>query len=378
MRRMRIRPRRGAWRRRSLAAISAFVLATLGSGLGGAGEVSCMGAIARADTPPSHWDRARDPDVGAAYKLHVSVQRRLSEEDFVERFRPFSAPEEAAKLGERDKLLRYIQRQTEQKKPVDLRLRLDLGRIYLELGSTHGRENFGKAVSVLKAALESAPDHPAAENAWLDLAFACGHVGDHVCERKAYVEVLRRETEDLRRATPSLNLAETEMHLGNLVEAVALYRETLRLAGRFPSGNTAALAVWGLAVALDRSGDSVAAEKEARFALELERSMNHPRLLRSQNVFFVPAYEIHWYEGLGWSAAAKTAPSPAESLRLWRLAEASFASYVRLADSNDRWLALANVRLANAKAAREAAEKLDKLRPKRPAPEAEDAEDTTL
>jgi tetratricopeptide (TPR) repeat protein len=215
---------------------------------------------------------------------------------------------------------------------------------------------------------------------WLDLAFACGHVGDHVCERKSYVEVLRIETEDIHRATPSLNLAETEMHLGSLKEAVDLYRETLRLAGRFPSGNTAPLAVWGLAVALDRSGDSVGAEKEARFALEIERGMNHPRLLRSPNVFFVPAYEIHWYEGLGWSAEAKMAANSTEALRLWRLAEASFTAYVRLADHDDRWLALANVRLANVKAAREAAEKLEKKKPKpKPkTPDVDDPEDTPI
>lgn len=333
---------------------------------------------AHADTPPSHWDRARDPDIGASYRVHTEVQRLLSNDDIGERFRGFSPPEESMKLRARDLLERAINARVKANKPVDVRLRFDLGHVYLDLGSTHGRENFGKASAVLKAALDEAPNHPAAEAAWLDLAFACGHVGDHVCERKSYVEVLRLETEDLHRATPSLNLAETEMHLGSLKEAVELYRETLRLAGRFPSGNTAPLAVWGLAVALDRSGDSVAAEKEARFALEIERGMNHPRLLRSANVFFVPAYEIYWYEGLGWGADAKTAPNATESLRLWRLAEAAFTAYVRQADVDDRWLALAKLRLANAKAAREAAEKAERKQPKKKAVNPDDPEEMPL
>lgn len=348
------------------------LFSTLGALVLGALAVA---SAARADTPPSHWDRARDPDVGASYRLHTEVQRRLSSEDPIERFRPFAPQEDSMKLRVREMLERAINERTRTGLKVDVRLLFDLGHLYLELGESHGRENYGKAAATLKSALERAPNHPAAENAWLELAFACGHIGDHICERKSYVEVLRIETEDIHRATPSLNLAETEMHLGSLKEAVELYRETLRLAGRFPSGNTAPLAVWGLAVALDRSGDSVAAEKEARFALEIERGMNHPRLLRSHNVFFVPAYEIHWYEGLGWGAEAKTAPSAAESLRLWRLSEASFDAYVRQADQNDRWLALAKVRLANAKAAREAAEKAAARQPKPKTPPAEDGEE---
>lgn len=338
--------------------------------------VLAIAPVARADTPPSHWDRARDPDVGASYRLHTEVQRRLSSEERFERFRPFAPQEDSMMLRVREMLERAVDEKRRSGGAIDVRLLFDLGHVYLELGDSHGRENYGKSAVTLKVALERAPQHPAAEVGWLELAFACGHIAEHVCERKAYLEVLRIETEDARRATPSLNLAETEMHLGSLSEAVDLYRETLRLAGRFPSSTTAPLAVWGLAVALDRSGDALGAEKEARFALEIERGMGLPGpLLHSRGVFFAPVYEVNWYEGLGWGAEAKKAANANEALRLWRLAEGAFAAYVRFADQNDRWLALAKVRLANAKAAREAAEKAAARQPKPKTPPPDDGEE---
>ncbi len=140
-------------------------------------------------------------------------------------------------------------------KSSDPRLRFDLGQVYLQL------MEYAKAAKVLKSVLAEHPDHPAADDGWVRLAFACGYMADHECEQKAYIQVLRRATDEIARATPTLNLAETEMHLGNLREAVEGYREALRIAGRVPTGETAPLAVWGLAVALDRSGDRLGAEK---------------------------------------------------------------------------------------------------------------------
>jgi tetratricopeptide (TPR) repeat protein len=307
----------------------ALVLALLGTSV-----------VAHADTPPSVWDRAREPSLAESYRVHVEVQRRLAPHERLDL-------EDAQVLTVRTLLERY-----NADKSRDPRLRFDLGLVYLRL------EEYEKSAKTLSSALAEFPDDPAAEDAWLRLAFACGHTGDHACERRAYTQVLRLATDELSRATPTLNLAETEMHLGNLREAVEGYREALRIAGRVPTRETAPLAVWGLAVALDRSGDRVGAEREARFAQELERSMGMPHLLRSGGVFFVPAYEVHWYEGLGSSAKAKQATTPNEQARLWRAAEQSFSAYVQAGETQkDRWQELARVRLATAKAEREKAEK---------------------
>jgi hypothetical protein len=128
--------------------------------------------------------------------------------------------------------------------------------------------------------------------------------------------------------------------------------------------------VWGLAVALDRSGDRVGGEREARFAHELSRSIGKPDLLRSPDVFFVPSYEVHWYEGLGATALAKQATSGSDIVRLWRAAEESYGAYVRFGElRKDRWLDLAKLRLANAKGERERAERKYGREPPREADE---------
>lgn len=320
--------------RRALASALAFAFA--------------LATPAHADTPPTMWDRAKEPSLSETYRLHLEVQRRLAQRD---------------RFDVSDSQMRTVRALLERygaEKSPDPRLRFDLGLVYLRL------EEYDKSAKTLSRVLADFPDHPAAEEGWLRLAFACGHTGDHDCERRAYTQVLRQATDELSRATPTLNLAETEMHLGNLREAVEGYREALRIAGRVPSRETAPLAVWGLAVALDRSGDRVGGEKEARFARDLERSMGVPNLLRTEGVFFVPAYEIHWYEGLGAIAQAKSATSPSEVVRLWRAAEQSFASYVRFGEmAKDRWLEIARVRLATVKSEREKAEKKHGKEPSR-------------
>ncbi len=299
----------------------------------------------RADTPPSAWDRVKDPSVAESYRLHVEVQRRLASAGRL----PEGIQEAQARTA-RTLLERYNAAQS-----TDLRLRFDLGFVYEDL------KEYDKAAKILAATLADHPDHPAAEAGWSLLASACGHTGDRDCERRAYNEQLKRATEDIERGTPTLNLAETEMHAGNLREAIDGYREALRIASRYPSLRLAPLAVWGLAVALDRSGDRLGAEKEARFARELERSMGMPGLLHDPgHVFFFPSYEIHWYDGLGAAAAAHQATTPNEILRLLRSSEQSFSNYVRFAEiatRKDHWLELAKLRQATAKAEREKAER---------------------
>jgi tetratricopeptide (TPR) repeat protein len=329
-----------------------LVLAALASVL------AMLPAQGRADTPPSIWERARDPEAAEAFDLHQAVQQRLIRTTIAE-----------VDFGERGRVLAMLQRAGAEHSKHAL-LRFDLAHVYLQL------ENYPRAAQVYKAAIAEFPDHPAVDEAWFWLAMACGHLGDYACEHKAYIELLRRETEEIARATPTLNLAETQMHLGDLKEAIEGYREALRIAGRVPTRDTAPLATWGLAVALDRAGDRLGAEKEARFAIELGRSMGNPGLLRSKGVFFFPDYEIHWYEGLGAAAWARGA-SPREAANLWRQAERSFAEYVKGGERRgDRWLPIAKARLAQAKAERERAER---AAPRAPAPrEPASGEDVTL
>jgi tetratricopeptide (TPR) repeat protein len=305
------------------------------------GAFFALSGPARADTRPSVWERARDSAASDAYQLHLVVQARMAMRDRVDVL---------------DAQLRTVASMLERHGaevsgyPY---LRFDLGNVYFEL------DEFDKARRVLDRALTDFPTHPAASQAWLRLAVACGHLGDNKCEKRAYEAALRDATDDASRAMPTLNLAETSMHLGQLREAVAGYREALRLAGHGAARRTAPLAVWGLALVLDRLGEQDSAEQQARFAMTLERSMGMSNLLRTNEVFFVPAYEIHWYEGLGAAARARVAKSPQETFTLWRAAALSFERYVRFASlANDRWLTRAKARLANAQSARDRASRV--------------------
>lgn len=304
-------------------------------------------SAAAADTPMSRWDRARDPDAYEDEKLHLSAQRMLVQLEIARRLRSDLF----------DRFTRDLKLSLESWNAAssrDPRLRFDYGQL-LEQRGEHLR-----AIEVLKPALAMAPDHPAAETAWWFLGVACGHVGEYACEHEAYVALLRLRTEDHRRLTPMLNLAEVEMHMGRLKDSIAQYQETLRTAARLPTDETTPLAQWGLAVALDRSGDRAAAEREAGRAVELERSMHREGLLHSSGVFFHPDYEVHWYDGLGAIARARAASSAHDAAIHWSEAERKFAAYVRGAEARagaDRWLGAAKARLAYCKAEREKAEK---------------------
>jgi tetratricopeptide (TPR) repeat protein len=316
--------------------------------------------IASADTPPSVWDRARSPALADSYRLHIEVQRRLAAGDIAGEY-GFTGSQEAQKLNVRSLLERANAEQSS-----DPRLRFDLGMVYLMLGSSGGNAYYQRSAEVLGAVLAAAPDDPRAEEGWSRLADACGHTGDHACEQRAYTRLLGLVTEEFRpsgpeRGTATLNLAEAQMHLGNLKEAIEGYREAMRLATRYPYSHLSALALWGLAVAYDRSGDSLAADKEALSVVEMQRSSGMVGLLRSSDVFFYPSYEISWYDAVGAAALARRPSSTlAEQVRYWKLAEVAYATFVRGAERDpapDRWLELARVRHASAKAARERVEK---------------------
>jgi tetratricopeptide (TPR) repeat protein len=119
------------------------------------------------------------------------------------------------------------------------------------------------------------------------------------------------------------NLAETQMLSGDLDAAIAGYSHALE---RAQQGSGHALAVWGLAVALERSGD------HARAVERLQRAFGAGGegllVLRGDGVFFVPAYEIHAYEALGHEARAAMLATPAEQSAQLRAAATSHRAFL--------------------------------------------------
>lgn len=342
-------------------------------------------ADARADTPASIWERAKDPVAAEQDDLHVSVQRMLltaaaldDESDRRGRHSPFTLrlPDSGGNaLAIRQHAIAMLERAGAEKSTSAL-LRYDLANVLSQIGDNV------RAAAIYKAAISEFPDHPATPQAWLRLGFACGHLGDSECERRAWTNVLRVETEEIARVTPTLNLAETQMHRGDLKEAIEGYREAFRLASRLPTtnrldmGDTATLAVWGLAVAYDRAGDRGEAEKQAKLAVDLERSMNRIHTtLHNKGVFFEPDYEVRWYDGLEAMALARGATKPQEALLFWQASVAAFSDYVKRAEAkSDRWLPMAKVRLKLVQAERDRFLKNTKAAPVKAPAEDKDVE----
>lgn len=306
--------------------------------------------IASADTAPSVWERARDPEVGDAFAVHTQAAARLAsinpdrtdDGSFVS---PAIALNNEALLRGAIAMLQSAGAET-SKSPL---LRFDLARAYGLLGqylSIPG--SFERASKLYKSFIADFPDNVQADEAWDGLADACAHTAERACELTAWREVLLRETEPAARLTPTLNLAEVEMHEGDLKSSIDDYREAFALAARVPSEHGMEISIlseYGLAVALDRAGENNEAEHHAALAYSMENQM---KVLHGPGTYFVPDYEINWYDAVTAAARARVATNVAGRLALWQDAVDASTRYVKAGEkAHDKWLAIAKARLAS-------------------------------
>ncbi|MBC7171402.1 MAG: tetratricopeptide repeat protein [Polyangiaceae bacterium] len=128
-------------------------------------------------------------------------------------------------------------------------------------------------------------------------------------------------------ATACSNLGEVTMLSGDLPAAIESYERAVSIArnGGASHAMSLVLSLYGLAVALDRYGDGPTALERAREAYGAGAGLG---VLRSEGVFFEPAYEIHYYEGLGSLAAVDTAAGSAERSQLMRDSLRSFQRFL--------------------------------------------------
>jgi hypothetical protein len=347
--------------------------------------VALLRGAAFADTPPSRWDRVKDPARGDAWDLHVSVSKQLT-------VCAMSKSE-----SERERILDGVRGALEGAGAAtspELALRFDLGEVYERL------KHFGKTIQVLEPALALASDDdPATERAWNALATAYAKTDDSHNEIHAYDRLLALTVSMWERARVLANRAEAEMRLGHLDEAIDGYRDALAVSESSTGSSglfvDSVLAHWGLTVVLDRSGDTTGSEREATVTV----GQHGLEIIRQDNVFFVPDYELFYYLGLGGMARAKQALSVGDAATIWSATEAAWASYVsgavnaeldcekkfvcadgaggpecerkrKLACPPDRWLSLAKAHLAHAHKERVLSERRSGIRiPSRLGPE---------
>jgi tetratricopeptide (TPR) repeat protein len=191
-------------------------------------------------------------------------------------------------------------------------------------------------------AIESTPPSVRAE-AYSQLAEAYTRLGRFTDEIRAYDAALRFEPQPFARSRLLANRAESYMALGDITAAVTGYREAMGLLSApielFTLGPTT---LWGLAVALDRSGDLDGALEAIRLARTydpLDKNLNGP------GWFYVPAYDRYYYQALGhWSAARHASLSAARSEE-YLSAIAHWQEYLDRAAPDDRWIGVARARL---------------------------------
>ena len=327
------------------------------------GALTLAGA-ARADTPPSPWEIAKDPRARETWAVHAEYERLMTS---AEAMRVIARAPMDNSNGWVLKACGVLE-DADARHSSDPRLVFDLGTCLED----HRVARHIEAAEVLGEALRRWPDHPMAEAAWLEYAFANARLERPLEERRAYEKFLALATEPQRRLVPMLNMAEADMRAGDLATAVAGYRGVLQDAAGLPNTDstvqTTILAKWGLAVALDRQGDVFGAQRTAKQATEMDgppdatgtyarqgRGFRKTVILDQESVFFVPAYERNWYLALGEAELAKAEADPRKALEHWRATEAFWTAYVagaRGAKVPDRWVDMADKHLAQTKARR--------------------------
>jgi tetratricopeptide (TPR) repeat protein len=320
-------------------------------------------APAAAHATPSVWAMARDPSIAARQAVLAEVDtllirsaeaRRTSRDRGMAAIHLIQARDvlEAASAGTSPDPL--------------LRLRLA---IVLEELAEHGPLGNGRNMIERATALylsvgknEHAPAY-AREKAWASVAICFAHLDRPEDEIKAYDEALVLQPDQSRRAQLLANRAEAHMVMGNLTSAIDGYRAALSELSRAPAMRaveSTPTTLWGLAVALDRSGDLATALDTIVIARSYDPTDS---LINGPFWFYVPDYDEAWYHALGHWTAARHADLDSVRAEFYARAVTAWEDYILRAKPDDRWLPLAKARLALCEKERDAFQRRARIAP---------------
>lgn len=222
----------------------------------------------------------------------------------------------------------------------DAALRLRVGEVLDEL------DRCPDAITVLEGVARSGAAAPFRAEAWKRLAICYAKVGRPRDEIPAYGQALALEPDASERAGLLANRAEAFMVAGQLEDATRGYRDALAVVGTLATFEVpvhAPTIYWGLAVALDRSGDVEGAFAAIRMARVYDPG---DRRLHGPGWFFVPSYDEAWYAALGAWFEARSAGSPEERTDAYERALVAWERYLASAPASDLWLQIAQARRA--------------------------------
>lgn len=224
----------------------------------------------------------------------------------------------------------------------DVDLRRQLADVHYGLHQLQGdRADLVKAAELLKWVSAHPLPKLIRVEVMSDLALCYARLGEHAKEVVAYDDAIAVAGPPEQLAVLLGNQAEGYMALGALRRAISGYRESLRVTPGIGMPKLGVTTQWGLAVALDRSGDLRGAMIQIREARAYD-----PNDLRinSDDWIYVPAHDEHWYRALGQWQHARAATDDATRMVHYRLAIAEYARYVDSAPEGDQWASLAEHR----------------------------------
>jgi tetratricopeptide (TPR) repeat protein len=292
------------------------------------------------------WTRARNPDLarraGALAEAEALVLKSRRLQRPLKYGLVFSERPEIY-LREARRVLEAAGAETSR----DPLLRFRLAEVLVDLG-----EHAGAAKHYEVAVRSPSLAAPLRASGLMDLAVCYARLGRHEEEIKAYTEALSLEPLGPVRATLLANRAEAYMVLGDITKAIEGYRASLRsllVVEMFSYGVTT---LWGLGVALDRSGDLESGLGSIRLARDYDPS---DRLINGSGWFYVPPYDEAWYAALGHWVRARQATLSMARAESYGSAVEAWERYIERAPETDRWLALAKARLRACMEERDAA-----------------------
>lgn len=279
-----------------------------------------------AQAAPTIWERARHPESVTEAQLLAALERTLDARRLVS-----ADPDLTRNLARAAVAMAELSR---IRVPRDPRLAYFMAKAMLIAGDERAEEASG----LLKHALASLPVGPLATDAWQSLGVARALLGDDAGAHAAQSRVVEDAWDPDDRALGYYNRAEASVRLGRLDAAIADYEQAIRETSE-PEHH--ALALYGLAVALERRGDLPSAYVALSRAIVITLPVPpYPTEdpLALPGVFFVPAYERHYVQGLAAMAFARQAERTAARRGAYQLCVAEWDAYLRQAASSEPWL----------------------------------------
>lgn len=300
--------------------------------------IALVCAAGTAHAEPSIWARAKNPRVASEAEAIAKTDRAVS--------RDYSLSRTAMTFRRATLLRRTLSSLRRAKAPSSKnpQLRYRLAQVYYRLHDVDPNLKHIEAATEHYEFVVAAPDVPRTmrARALMSLAICHARLGRHGDEVAAYNHAIAIQPDPISHAVLLANQAEGLMARGRIVPAVRGYRASLRATPSPLMIESGVTTMWGLAVALDRSGD-------------LDRALENVRRARSYDPgdvringpgwFYVPSYDEHWYEALGHWQIARDAKAPHVKREAYDAAIASWRAFVGSARTDDPWLRIADFRL---------------------------------